>query len=461
MYGRLGAVKMLVYEGILTNAADCRGSTPLHYAAFYGEFEITKFLSTKSDLNPTLPDGRTPIMIAALCGHKNIVNLLIEAGADLSIVDKYNWSLLHISSYKGWIDVVYEIVNYHKNVDLDLKTMDGYTALWLSAYSKEFGIFQLLVHSGADTTCTDAQGWTLLHCAARSGKVEMVKSVLGFKGIDFEAKTASGDTALFLAMFYNHKVIGEILIRSGIRVMSDKNKNISLLHDATRRDCLHIVNACIEMGFDVHVTDNLGDTPLHVACTYGHSNIIRQLLASGADCLLKNKRNRSPFNNLVKYVGNVDLIDLCLRNGAYFLEFDVDSIYDLSIFNLEHKILRSARMWTTSYINEYNNKILPSLYKVPAYAELLPPQNKLEIKNKSGIILNIWNFLTFEKKQNRDADLSDSPPIVLKILAAKALLAHENSAKRLAGRVCNDTEPKRKKALSSIHALELFLDNRY
>ncbi|KAG8192515.1 hypothetical protein JTE90_018035 [Oedothorax gibbosus] len=390
MYGKLRVVKKLVYKGMLTSTADFKDYTPLHYAAMYGHFNICKFLSTKCDLNALTPESWSPILLAALFGHKHIVDLLMKAGAKLAIMDDQNWSLLHSSCYMGWMDVVLEILKYNK--DLDVKSA-GYTALWLSAYSKDVGIFQVLLKNGADARCKDFQRWTLLHCAARSGSIEMVKSVLSCDGIDFDAQTDYGDTALFLAIYYKHINVAELLIRSGVHRMSDKCKDISIFHDACRRGSLPLVTACIEMGLDVHKTDFLGNTPLHIATSYGHSEIIKLLLQAGAKCYLKNKQDNSPFNILCQFIGNIELIELFLSHGAYFQRYDVNSLYKLTTSNSVRRVLSSVRMRTESYVSEFNNKILPKVYDVPAYAEQLPPQKNLHITSKSGILSSIRGFL--------------------------------------------------------------------
>ena len=71
-----------VYEEIIQyvddiNPSDNSGWTPLHYASYYGSFELCEFISEKiEDLNPYTNDGKTPIYFANERNHRAIVSLL-------------------------------------------------------------------------------------------------------------------------------------------------------------------------------------------------------------------------------------------------------------------------------------------------------------------------------------------------------------------------------------------------
>jgi len=81
------------------NDKDRDGFTPLHLAANLnaGNKEFTRYLSvakllveTKCDVNIQNEDGNTPLHDAYLQGSKDIVNLLIDNGADVNIVNLKN-----------------------------------------------------------------------------------------------------------------------------------------------------------------------------------------------------------------------------------------------------------------------------------------------------------------------------------------------------------------------------------
>ncbi|MVW79913.1 ankyrin repeat domain-containing protein [Bordetella sp. 02P26C-1] len=61
------------------------GWTPLHYAASKGHIQTAKLLLAHNAMvNAPSPEGTTPIMMAALSGNREMVKLLMDAGADVT-----------------------------------------------------------------------------------------------------------------------------------------------------------------------------------------------------------------------------------------------------------------------------------------------------------------------------------------------------------------------------------------
>lgn len=83
--GQTERAKKLVARGAQVNRL---GWTPLHYAASKGQMEMARFLlSKKAMVNAPAPGGETPLMMAALGGNKDMVDLLLKSGADVTTRD--------------------------------------------------------------------------------------------------------------------------------------------------------------------------------------------------------------------------------------------------------------------------------------------------------------------------------------------------------------------------------------
>ena len=75
-------VVTLVESGANINAKNDDGESPLHFAAMYGNVQITRFLlSTGADIRIVDDEGNTPLHWAAAAGQLHQVRLLIDHGA--------------------------------------------------------------------------------------------------------------------------------------------------------------------------------------------------------------------------------------------------------------------------------------------------------------------------------------------------------------------------------------------
>lgn len=99
--GDKGLVQQLIDCGAnVKKANNYTGETPLMFAAAR-DFEITKCLiEHKANVNAADSEGFTPLMIATLQDKPRIVTLLLENGADPSLVNKKGKSALDLTSIR-------------------------------------------------------------------------------------------------------------------------------------------------------------------------------------------------------------------------------------------------------------------------------------------------------------------------------------------------------------------------
>ena len=78
------------------------GERSLHIAAVRGNVEIVRLLLERARANPNVTDetGSTPLLIACACLHNGVelVQLLLEAGADPASADKNGANALHAAA---------------------------------------------------------------------------------------------------------------------------------------------------------------------------------------------------------------------------------------------------------------------------------------------------------------------------------------------------------------------------
>ncbi|KAK7951193.1 GDPD-domain-containing protein [Apiospora aurea] len=92
------------------NFQDRSGYTPLHHAARLGFVEIAKaLLGSTVELDLSIADDSyswTPLTVACVCGHVEVVRLLLLAGASPLHMDRRGWSALDHASYRGHMTIV-------------------------------------------------------------------------------------------------------------------------------------------------------------------------------------------------------------------------------------------------------------------------------------------------------------------------------------------------------------------
>ncbi|KAF2461185.1 Glycerophosphoryl diester phosphodiesterase family-domain-containing protein [Lineolata rhizophorae] len=104
-------VKLLVEAGVDINYIDERGETALHVAARFGHAECAKALIDGSPTQKAQVDvpektfAWTPLFIASVDGHLAVVELLIQAGAELECVDLSGWTPKEHAALRGHMEI--------------------------------------------------------------------------------------------------------------------------------------------------------------------------------------------------------------------------------------------------------------------------------------------------------------------------------------------------------------------
>lgn len=105
--GDVSRVRRLL-EPANVNAKDMAGrkSTPLHFAAGFGRKDVVEhLLQTGANVHARDDGGLIPLHNACSFGHAEVVTLLLCQGADPNARDNWNYTPLHEAAIKGKIDV--------------------------------------------------------------------------------------------------------------------------------------------------------------------------------------------------------------------------------------------------------------------------------------------------------------------------------------------------------------------
>ena len=147
------------------------------------------------DVNCTLADGRTPLMVAAVMNKLAVCRALLDRGAQVDTVNGYRTALC-LASKKGHIDVVRCLVK--NNAGVNQASNDGTTPLFEASQHGRLDIIKYLVANNADVNQVDNDGATPLYTASEYGRIHVVKYLLA-KNADVNQADNDGYTPLFIA----------------------------------------------------------------------------------------------------------------------------------------------------------------------------------------------------------------------------------------------------------------------
>ncbi|MEQ2170742.1 hypothetical protein GOODEAATRI_003471 [Goodea atripinnis] len=191
MHGRFTSSQILIQNGSEIDCLDVNGNTPLHVAARYGQELLTSTLLTNgaargrcldflldSGANPTLKNSRG--YSAAMLGSDDSVLALLEHGASALCRDSQGKTPLHLAASCGHTKLLHILLKAAKKADPLDSMLDfrGYTPTHWAAYHGRH-CMQLLIQGAL---LGSSWSWLMefrpLHIAARKGLATVVQVLL-------------------------------------------------------------------------------------------------------------------------------------------------------------------------------------------------------------------------------------------------------------------------------------------
>jgi len=207
----------LIEHGADVNCRNNEQKTPLHLASvmFPPNMEIIMYLvdhGADIDAKDTVLD--TPLLLAASVANAEVVQYLIGKGANVAAANLTQRNMLHCAALGGNMDLVRCCVEQCKGFDVNAKTTDGFTPLFMAVDKNNFEVVQYLVNLGADINAVDSFGRSPLLYAAKQSFVELAKYLVD-KGADVNHKDNEGSSILHWAVFSAQPEITQYLIAHG------------------------------------------------------------------------------------------------------------------------------------------------------------------------------------------------------------------------------------------------------
>ncbi len=311
---------LLLQAGADANAANNLGVTPLALACENASRAMVERL-LRAGANPDLAQvsGLTPLMIAARTGNANLVETLLASGAAVNAsVRKTGHTALMWAIGEGHHESVRLLVAH--GADVDARAQTGFTPLLFAARSGDIDSAGLLLAAGADVNRTGSDGTHALPLAILYLQDRFALYLLE-QGADPDGSlhgvpalhVAAGDVTNWIREWTHLRGVGPrahrlrqldpdrraTLVRALLARGADPDRRITTAATASP-------NTTLKDGafnyFAVGTGNLQGATPLWVAAwglhdrqQTGSPDVIRELLAAGADFRLATADGTTPL----------------------------------------------------------------------------------------------------------------------------------------------------------------------
>ena len=152
---------------------------------------------------------------AVLTGDKSRVELFLEAGMNPDVRGKdSDTTALIEASYRGYTEIVQILID--KGADVNAQGDYGYTALIAASAIGHTEIVQILIDKNAKVNEKNNGGYTALLVASQNGHTKVVQLLLD-KGADVNAQAKDGHSALMWASQNGHTEIVQLLKNAGTK----------------------------------------------------------------------------------------------------------------------------------------------------------------------------------------------------------------------------------------------------
>lgn len=162
---RTAEVVGYLQQGMDPNASDAAGTTLLMTAAANGNVPLVEIL-LRVHANPLKINkyGESALALAALNGHVELVRLLVEGGAS---VNAPGWGAIHYAVFNGHATIVTYLIE--RGADVNVRAPNRYTPLMLAARNGRREVVRILLGAGANPSLGDLNGNTAIGIAQEAG----------------------------------------------------------------------------------------------------------------------------------------------------------------------------------------------------------------------------------------------------------------------------------------------------
>ena len=306
-WGDLEAMRLLLQNGANPAAEDSYSASLLITAASKGHVEIMQHLLTyQIDINAEDIDSKSALITAAENGYLSACRVLLEHGAILN--EEVNNNALFYAALRGHADICELLIEQSADDD-EISEIKNSS---LSKLAKEGQLkgCKILLSLDANINYVNTSGESILCSAAASGNLKLV-TYLWNQGVSANGVTLATSPMIMATNEQNLEIVKFFLAQGVSADLTSGNGETALLR-ACKHGSVEMITLLLEAGANPNLTDINFETPLELAARCGSIEIIKQLLRFGANLF-------SSFNagfkalKIAVMAGHIDIASLLLE----------------------------------------------------------------------------------------------------------------------------------------------------
>ena len=244
-------------------------NTGLKIAAKFGLVDIVEEAIRHSKTTECFGEDISEALdLAAANGHRDIVRLLLDEGAQSS-------EAMHLATNRGSMSTLDELAHAKPEM-VNAKDSRGRTPLMIALLSGNEEVASYLLEKGASSDIGKEPSITACHLAAKTGQISTLHLLLA-AGVDITAISRTGTHPLGIASAGGFDDIVRLLITNGADIDAQDADGMTALHFAIKHGHFSTSTLLVESGASIQKQTERGLSPVHLASREGFLDILKYL----------------------------------------------------------------------------------------------------------------------------------------------------------------------------------------
>jgi ankyrin repeat protein len=284
------------------------GYNLLHIAMEQGWTQISnKLISQGANIEAKTSDGQVPLSIALASNvnQQTSVNLLLSKGVNKKMKASDGSDFMHFIAQLG--DLNYTKILTKEGYSVEVKNAAGKTPIYIAVDGGFLNIIRVLLDKGVNPAERTFNGMNLLHYAVDQGKYNIVKHLIDLNNVNINDLSGEMRSALHYAILSKNYNIIKLLIDKGCsKNQVDMDGNLPL-HLAAEQGNESIYNLVFDKSI-MNAPNNVGKTALYLATEKNKINIVKDLLAQGADVNVQTNYDKTTALHIAIREGRIEIV---------------------------------------------------------------------------------------------------------------------------------------------------------